>query len=180
MSKTALVVIDMQRAMFETPGEVPHDGDRVLAAVLALLGASRQSATPVVFVQHTASSPGHPLHREAKGWPLHPALAPRAGESVVEKTTFDAFHQTSLQHTLDSLGAKRLIMCGMQTEFCVDTSCRRAFSLGYDVLLVADAHTTFETEIIPAQTIVAHHNRTLGGRFCKTLKSAEAIALMPA
>jgi len=55
-----------------------------------------------------------------------------------------------------------LIICGLQTDFCVDTTVRRAFTLGYHVTLVADAHSTLDNGVLTAAQIIAHHNATLG------------------
>ena len=61
---------------------------------------------------------------------------------MIGKTASDSFYRTSLEDELRRLGTTQLIVTGMQTEFCVDTTCRRALSLGFDVTLVSDAHTT--------------------------------------
>jgi nicotinamidase-related amidase len=63
----------------------------------------------------------------------------------------------------------------MQTEYCVDTTCRRAYSLGYDIVLVEDGHSTWDTEHLAASQVIAHHNATLGGWFA-TLRVASDIA----
>ena len=70
-------------------------------------------------------------------------------------------------------GIHKLIIAGIQTEFCVDTTTRRAYSLGYQVTLVQDAHSTWDTENITAAQIIAHHNLTLGGWFAKLCPAAE-------
>ena len=59
--------------------------------------------------------------------------------------------------------SRRPRVSGMRTEMCVDTTCRRAISEGYDVTLVADAHATVDSEVLPAAQIIAHHNYTLDG-----------------
>jgi len=88
----------------------------------------------------------------------------------------DAFQATNLQRELESKGIKRLIVTGVQTEYCVDTTCRRAYSLGYDVTLVKDAHSTWDTDHLSAPQIIAHHNHVLGGWFAE-LKEANEIDL---
>ena len=94
---------------------------------------------------------------------------------MVQKRHPDAFQETTLRELLELRGIRRLVLTGMQTEYCVDTTCRRAYSLGYDVTLVSDAHTTWDTEHLTASQIIAHHNDTLGGWFAK-LKAASDIA----
>lgn len=63
---------------------------------------------------------------------------------------------------LQEKGIEHVILSGMQTEYCVDTTTRRACSEGYKVTLVSDAHSTFNTEVLRAEDIVKHHNTVLG------------------
>jgi len=79
----------------------------------------------------------------------------------VRKTTPDSFLGTPLQDLLDARGVQRLVVCGMHTEFCVDTTTRRALALGYPVLLVADAHTSAGNDALAPAQVIAHHNATL-------------------
>lgn len=169
---TGLLVIDLQRGMF-TAGEPPHAGDAVLSRVAALLARARANGIPVLHVQHDGG-PGDPLERSAPGWEIHPAVAPRDGEPVIEKTRCSAFHDSDLDRQLRTRGITRLVIAGMQTEYCIDTNCRAAHGLGYEVTLVEDGHTTFDTPVLSAAKIIAHHNRTLSGSFV-TLAEAETV-----
>ena len=159
-SHTALVIIDAQVAIIGSPDV--YDGDAVLRRIASLLAAARAAGTPIFFVQHDHATflplmPGHP------GWEIHPAIAPKPGELVIRKRASDAFYATSLRSELDRLGVTRLVVAGCQTEYCVDTSVRRALSLDYDVLLVADGHTTTDGDLLSAPHIIAHHNAMLAG-----------------
>jgi nicotinamidase-related amidase len=82
---------------------------------------------------------------------------------VIRKRASDSFLNTPLQHELAARNITRLVITGMRTEMCVDTTSRRAISEGYDVTLVADAHATVDSEVLPAAQIIAHHNYTLDG-----------------
>lgn len=64
-----------------------------------------------------------------------------------------------------TVAVNELVIVGMKTEFCVDTTCRAAAELGYKVWLVEDAHTTMHTPVLQADAIIVHHNRTLNGPF---------------
>ncbi|MNI99921.1 Streptothricin hydrolase [compost metagenome] len=79
-----------------------------------------------------------------------------------------------LHEELQRLGITDLVICGMQTEFCLDTTCRRAYSMGYKNVLVQDAHSTLDSRNLTAEEIVKHHNGVIGGRFAKLLP-AEAV-----
>jgi nicotinamidase-related amidase len=82
---------------------------------------------------------------------------------VVGKATPDSFHETRLQAELEARGIVKLVIAGIQTECCVDTTCRRAASLGYQTTLVRDAHSTWDSRTLSAAQIIAHHNALLDG-----------------
>jgi len=169
----ALVVIDTQLGMFETPGVPPvPDGERLLHNIEDLIQRAREAGATVIHVQH-ADGPGHPLERGTDGWRIHPRVAPADGEPVVEKETPDSFLGTTLREELESRSIRRLILAGMQTEYCVDTTCRRAFSLGYGVTLAADAHGTWDSDLLSAAQVISHHNEVMGNGFAEVASSGE-------
>ncbi|WP_298932422.1 cysteine hydrolase family protein [uncultured Ramlibacter sp.] len=153
--KSAVLVIDVQRAVCESAFAV----QAVIVRINAVLRSARAAGAPVVFIQH-ASSDG-PLERGSPGWELAPELDVQPADTVVGKTAADAFHGTVLQATLEVLAVRSLVICGLQSEFCVDTTTRRALGLGYPVTLLADGHTTADNGVLTAAQIIAHHNRTL-------------------
>lgn len=172
-NETALVVIDTQLGMFETPRVPPvPDGERLLQNIEGLLRRARGAGVAVVHVRH-AGGPGHPLEKGTDGWRTHPRVAPLEGEPVVDKATPDSFLDTTLAEELEARGVGRLVLAGMQTEYCVDTTCRRASGLGYEVTLAGDAHGTWDGDGLPAAQIVAHHNAVLGGGFAEVVPAAE-------
>ena len=171
-SSTALLVIDVQLGMFEESDPVQR-GDRLLATINDLITRARAAGIPVIYVQHSGGE-NHLLEPGSPGWPIHPAIVPAKGELVIHKRHPDSFQETDLQHELEMRGIRHLIVAGIQTEYCVDTTCRRAYSLGYDVTLVQDAHSTWDTEYLKASQIIDHHNQVLESWFV-TLKEARMI-----
>ena len=79
-----------------------------------------------------------------------------------------------LHDGLQKQNIERLTICGIQTEYCVDTTTRRAYSLGYHVRLVSDGHSTWDGEPFSASQKIEHHNQVLGGWFAE-LVEAEAV-----
>src|SRR5689334_669393 len=79
---TALLVIDVQVAMFD--GDPPHQHDEVLANIRSLIDKARAAKTPVIFVQHEHDR-YEPMMRDAPGWQIHPAVAPLPGERIIHK-----------------------------------------------------------------------------------------------
>lgn len=158
-SATALMVIDVQVAMFDETMP-PHDPERTLATIAGLIDRARACSTPVIFVRHVHGS--YPAMQPGNaGFEIHPAVAPALGETVFDKHACDAFWGTALSDHLSSLGVGRLVVTGLQTDLCVDTFCRSALHRDYDVVLAGDGHTTWGRDGISAETIIAHHNATL-------------------
>jgi nicotinamidase-related amidase len=83
----------------------------------------------------------------------------------IEKNFPDSFQDTTLESHLTQLGVNQLIVAGIQTEICVDATCRRAFSLGYDVILAKDGHSTADSSSLIADQIITHHNTVLQNWF---------------
>jgi len=156
--KTALLVIDVQRILTEGD-DAAFDVDHVIARINAMARRARAAGAPVIFVQHETK--GEAMRHDTIPWQLAPALEVLPGDHHVRKTATDSFHRTTLQSLLDGLGVARLVVCGLQSDFCVDTTTRRALALGYPVTLVSDAHSTVANGILSAPQIVAHHSRTL-------------------
>ncbi|MCF3946094.1 cysteine hydrolase family protein [Acidiphilium iwatense] len=169
----ALLVIDVQCGMFADPAVQPHEGEAVVGRIARLIDAARTAKVPVIFVQHDGGA-GDVLARGEPGFAFRPELAPRDGEPVVVKRFCSAFQETDLADLLAAWGIGRVAVCGMQTEYCIDTTCRSAFERGLEVTLIGDAHTTFDSDAMPAAAIIRHHNATLNGGFV-AVRQAEAV-----
>lgn len=156
---SALLVIDVQMGMFDDAYPV-YEGDALLERIGILIAQARSSGAHVIYVQHN-EGPGEPLETNTLAWNIHSAIAAIDGDVIIQKRTPDSFHNTNLQDELKKLGVQRLVLTGIQTEMCIDTTCRRAFSMGYDVVLAKDAHSTFNTENLTASQIIDHHNNLL-------------------
>lgn len=171
---TGLLLVDLQTGMFESDGRKPvADGEALLGRCEALLRQARDAAVSVFHVRH-AGGPGHRLERGSPAWQIHPRLRPLADEPVIDKDTPDSFRGTVLGETLSGCGISRLVLAGLQTEYCIDTTCRSAFGRFYRVVLVADGHSTWDTADLSAGQIIAHHNCVLGDWFA-SLSPAAAI-----
>jgi len=178
--RTALVVIDVQLGMFDAPGEpqVPGGG-RLLERIKGLIVKARGTGAPVIYVQHCDESGVRfltlrsPSSGAMRGCTFHlpvPSSSRPPG----------SFLDTTLREELVARNIDGLVFAGMQTEYCVDTTCRRAFSLGYEVTLVKDAHGTWDNDDLSAAQIIAHHNEVLGGGFAKALNADEVRFEEPA
>ncbi|MBB1319938.1 cysteine hydrolase [Shewanella sp. SR43-4] len=154
----AVLVIDVQRGLFD-PEPRPFDVNNVLEKINTVTNWARNSDYPVIYIQHEQAE--SIMEYESKGWQLQGDLVIKESDIVVRKTTPDSFLRTNLESVLKRNKVEHLIVVGYASEFCVDTTVRRAASLGYSIELVSDAHTTHNKEHASGEAIRMHHNCTL-------------------
>ncbi|VTU45474.1 cysteine hydrolase family protein [Variovorax sp. PBL-E5] len=154
---TALLVIDVQQGLCEGEHEA-FESQAVIGRINQVAAKARAAGAPVVFIQHESS---FELQHGTPAWQLATGLDVQASDLRIRKTTPDAFHRTELEATLKAHGVTELVVCGMHTEFCVDTTVRRALALGFPVVLVEDAHTSEGNAHLSAPQVIRHHNLTL-------------------
>jgi nicotinamidase-related amidase len=154
---TALLVIDVQVGLIAGTNPV-YQADTVLERMAGLIASARAAGRPVIYVQDKdVGGVGTPE------WQIHPAVAPEPGELAVRKAWSDSFYETTLGAELQARGIGQLVIVGMKTDFCVTMTSLRAVALGYDVTLVADAHTTTDGNLLTAAQTIAYHNDFLWG-----------------
>jgi nicotinamidase-related amidase len=165
---TALLIIDVQNGVLREPVSAARQAivdaayDAMAGRLQRVQRAARETDAPVIVVQHDGG-PGHRLAPGGEGWRNREEIAPLAGEALVRKASCDAFFETDLAARLAERDVTRLVIGGCMTQFCVDTTCRRAVSLGYDVILIADGHMTADMGGLTFEQIIAHHNAVLDG-----------------
>jgi nicotinamidase-related amidase len=135
MKDVALMVIDMQRRFMN---QVPNAED-VLAKIKMLLRKARLAGAPVVFIYH---SPENCAPVGSSPWAIHESLPVSDQDIVVRKESPCAFHSTRLKELLDAKGIKRLVLCGIATQFCLRATLLGALSLDYEVTVASDAHSS--------------------------------------
>ena len=158
--KSAVLVIDVQQGLCEGAGAA-FDCAGTIARINQVTRQARAAGAPVIFIQHESAS--GLLERGSAAWRLARGLETAPEDLFVRKTTPDAFLRTDLAALLERRGIQHLVICGMHTEFCVDTTTRRALALGYPVLLVSDGHTSAGNAALSARQVIDHHNLTLAG-----------------
>lgn len=155
---TALLIIDVQQVLCSGK-YAAFEVERVIDRINLVSRKVRESGELVVVIQHETQ--GGEMDYRSDGWQLAPRLETKHGDIYLRKTATDSFHRTELHSLLQARGITNIIICGLQSEFCVDTTTRRALALGYPVVLVSDGHSTIDNKVISAAQISAHHNETL-------------------
>jgi nicotinamidase-related amidase len=156
--RRAVLVIDVQQGLCEGKYEA-FDAAGVIGRINEVTAKARAAGAMVVIIQHEEA--GGPLAHGSEGWQLPRALETAPTDTFLRKTATDSFHKTELDALLRSRGIEELVICGIQSDFCVDTTTRRALALGYPGVLVSDGHTTLDNTHLTAAQIIAHHSETL-------------------
>ncbi|WP_025728505.1 isochorismatase family protein [Heyndrickxia ginsengihumi] len=166
--KQALIIVDLQEIFFLEEKNFLYEHEQLLTNVNQMIDWARLKGIPIVFIQHTDQNPSDEMAKGKDAWQLHKGLHRESSDIVIEKITWDAFYRSNLEKTLKALGIEQLIFAGAQTEFCLDTTMRIAYSKGYQHnLLVEDTHSTLNSSQLSAAQIIKHHESVWHNRFVK-------------
>jgi len=167
---TALLIIDIQNDYF--PGGTMElvGADAAAAQAARLLTHFRERGLPVFHVQHLATRPNATFFLpNTRGAEIHEAVKPAAGEPVTVKHFPNCFRETKLLEDLRAKQVQKLVVAGMMTHMCVDTTVRAAADLGFACQLAADACATrdlvFEGERVEAKSVQLAYLAGLNGLF---------------
>ena len=160
MIQEALLVIDMQNGLTDT-----HDYPKVLTRINQRIAAYHAHTLPVIFMQHTDEE----LPYGSDAWQLDDKLARQPQDRVMLKYHSDSFFETGLTTHLQHLGVNELEACGLQTEYCVDTAIRVGHDRGFQMAIGRGLSTTYDSAILTAEQIRAHHESIWDGSFATLL-----------
>jgi nicotinamidase-related amidase len=177
----ALVLIDLQNDYFPGGRMELVGATEAVERAAGLLEAFRGRSLPVIHVQHLAKRPGATFFVPGTpGVEIHAAVRPRDGERVVVKHFPSAFRETDLEAALRALGASEVVVAGMMTHMCVDTTVRAAADLGFTCSLAQDACATrdlaFGDRKVAAQDVQTAYLAALNGSFAGVRPAAEITA----
>lgn len=176
---TALVLIDIQNDYFPG-GKMELCGCiQAAAAAARLLGEFRRQSWPVYHIQHISIQPGATFFLPGtSGAEIHKSVQPLAAEPVISKHFPNSFRETTLLAQLQTGGHSQLLICGMMSHMCVDTTVRAAFDLGFNCIVTHDACATRELNFngvsVAAPQVHASYMAALGAVFAQ-VKSVDEI-----
>jgi nicotinamidase-related amidase len=174
--KQALIIVDVQKEYFPGGKLALYEPEKALEQIQKVLRLFREKEWPVFFIRHIS------LSREASvfipgtiGVELHPALIPYEDEIILDKHFPSSFLGTGLHDHLTALKIERLVVCGMMTHMCIDTTVRAAQNDSLPVTLLEDACTgpalEWEGMHIPYPTVHAVMMASLSGTFATVEKA---------
>jgi nicotinamidase-related amidase len=166
---TALMVIDVQNGVVAGA----HDRDAVVGNINALVTRAREEGVPIVWVQHSDEG----LVRGSDDWAYVPELTRDDAEPLVHKTFGDSFEDTDLEELLAQAAVGHLVVTGAQSDACIRSTIHGAFTRGYDVTLVGDAHTTEDLSPwgAPAPDLVIAHTNLYWQQQAAPGRTAEVV-----
>jgi len=182
---TALVLVDIQNDYFPGGTMSLENMDAAAANAARLLAAFRERRLPIVHVRHLSVRPGATFFVPGTaGAEIHPAVAPRAGEAVVEKNFPNAFRATDLEPRLRAAGADHVVIAGAMSHMCIDATTRAAFDHGFKCTLAEDACAARALEFggrsLPASDVHAVFMAALAAPYAKITSTDACLASLAA
>jgi nicotinamidase-related amidase len=190
----ALLVIDVQESFRQRPLWAAISNPGIAGDAARLVDAARASGDLVVWVLHSEPGSGTTFDPASGHVRYLAPLAPAPGEPQLVKTSHNAFTTTSLQQLLTQRGIAELVICGIRTEQCCETTARVASDLGYQVTFVTEATATnpiahrdappgqsveellADPRTLPASAVIERTEYALAGRFATIATIAEVLA----
>lgn len=184
MPDTALLLVDIQGAM-DDPFWGPRNNPDAEANASRVLAAFRAAGLPVAHVQHRSVRPQSPLYPGKPNLAIKPEVQPIEGEPVWTKSVNSAFIGTGLETWLKEQGVTRLVIAGLTTNQCVETTTRMAANLGFDPVLVSDACaandiTGPDGRVWDAETVHQMTVANIHAEFGQVMTADEAIETLAA
>jgi nicotinamidase-related amidase len=179
---TALIIIDVQEA-FNEPRWGQRNNPEAEANIARLLTVWRRAGRPLFHVRHLNRTPGSSFHPDAPGSRIKAMVRPQDGEPLIEKTVNSSFIGTDLEERLRRGGITAVVITGLTTNHCVETTARMAGNLGFATYFVSDATATFD-RVGPdgvhhtAEDIQAMTLSNLNGEFATIVTTDEALRLV--
>ncbi len=156
----ALIVVDVQKGLFLNENPILNENE-LIENINRLIGGARANKMPVVFVQHEGKK-GESFEKNSDSWKLHEGLQVESKKDVfIGKRHSSCFHGTGLAEKLRKWGVGQIIICGLKTPYCIDSTVRHGYSKEFKVILAKDAHSTNNTSFLDSNSIINHHNLIL-------------------
>ena len=170
-----LLVVDVQKGILD---EELYAYDTFVERIVQLIDAARRNRVEVVFVQHDAG-PGSGLSVGDSDFEIADQVAPKPGEKVFVKTINSCFGNKDFAEYMKQQKDKRLMIIGLQTNWCIDCTVKSAFERGYEVIIPEGANSTFDNDYMSGETTYRYYNEEIWPDcFAECVTLDEAISMM--
>ncbi len=173
--KTALLVVDAQELI---TNEKLYAYDKYIGNVRKLIEASRKNGVEVIYICHDDGE-GQPLSKGNKGFDVCSEFAPETGERIFDKFVNSPFRDTGLTEYLRSKGVKRLIVTGLQTDYCIDAAVKCGFERGFEMIVPEYCNSTFDNDHMTAEQSYRYYNEFIWkNRYAKCVGMKETLEMI--
>jgi nicotinamidase-related amidase len=172
MNNTVLLVVDVQKVLID---EHPYNEQKVIENIKNLISFARAKDIEVIYVRHDDGA-GTELDAGSDGWQIYEEISPTTTEKIFDKQYNSAFLKTGLKEYLDSKEITTIILTGLQTEYCIDTTCKCAFEYGYKIIIPEETNSTYDNDYLSGEKLYHYYNFTMWNkRFANVLPVIEVI-----
>ncbi len=169
-----LLVIDMQKGLVD---EDLYAFDTFSERTTRLVDAARKNNVEVIFVQHDAG-PGSGMSAGDEDFEIIDRIVPKEGEKVFVKTINSCFGNKDFKQYLKQQADKRLMIIGLQTNYCIDATVKSAFERGYDVIIPEGTNSTFDNDYMSGETAVRYYNDDVWEGLADAVTFEEALEIL--
>ena len=169
-----LLVIDMQKALVD---DELYAFDTFMDRTVRLIGAARERGVEVIYAQHDAGT-GSGLSAGDEGFEIADEVRPAPGEKVFVKTINSCFGNADFRAYMEQQEDKRLMIVGLQTNYCIDATVKSAFERGYEVIIPEGTNSTFDNDYMTGETAVKYYNEDVWDNVADVVTFDEAVAML--
>jgi nicotinamidase-related amidase len=157
--------------------EHPYNERQVIGNIKKLIDIARENKIEVIYVRHN-DGVGSELEYGSDSWQIYDEIAPEMNERIFEKQYNSAFRKTGLKEYLESKEINNIVLVGLQTEYCIDTTCKCAFEYGFNVIIPEATNTTFSNDYLSGKELYEFYNYTIWkNRFAEVLPVEDVICI---
>lgn len=155
-----LLIIDAQQELIDgnQKESAVFNKENLIRNINKVIENAREADVPVVFVRDLDVAEG-----KGGGFQVHNEINIPTDAKFFDKSATNSFHGTDLLNHLKTQQIEHVVIMGCKTQYCIDSAVRTATICGFDVTLVGDGHSTTDSDVLSAELIIKHHNRTLHG-----------------
>ena len=170
-----LLVVDFQKAL--TEDEELFDRDAFINRIVRLIGAARKGNVEVIFFRHDAG-PGSGFSAGDPDFEIDGRALPAKGEKVFDKTINSCFGNEEFTAYMNSLEDKRIMIVGLQTNWCIDATVKSAFERGFEVIVPEGTNSTFDNGYMTGEVTYRYYNEEIWpGCFADCVTFEEALSM---
>ena len=169
-----LLVIDMQKGLVS---EDLYAFDTFMDRTVRLIDTARKNKVEVIFVRHDAG-PDSGMSAGDEDFEIIDEIKPKEGEKVFNKTINSCFGSKAFKEYVEKLEDKRLMIIGLQTNYCIDCTVKSAFERGFEVIIPEGTNSTFDNDYMSGETTVRYYNEDVWEELVEAVTIEEAAALL--